>query len=64
MDAQSERTFEGDMERLSDIVAALEANEVGLDDALALYEEGCVLAERLTERLNTAELRVQELAME
>lgn len=52
------------MERLAAIVAALEANEVGLDAAVALYEEGCVLAKRLTERLNTAELRVQELAME
>lgn len=52
------------MERLATIVSALEANEVGLDEALALYEEGCLLAKRLTERLNTAELRVQELAME
>ncbi|MEM1096517.1 MAG: exodeoxyribonuclease VII small subunit [Bacteroidota bacterium] len=64
MNAQPERTFEADMERLAAIVAALEANEVGLDAAVALYEEGCVLAKRLTERLNTAELRVQELAME
>ena len=64
MEAQPERTFEDHMERLATIVAALEANEVGLDEALALYEEGCVLAKQLTERLNTAELRVQELAME
>ncbi|GAB5518741.1 MAG: hypothetical protein RhofKO_09920 [Rhodothermales bacterium] len=64
MEAQPERTFEGNMERLAAIVAALEANEVGLDEALALYEEGCVLAKHLSERLNTAELRVQELAME
>ena len=46
------------------LVETLEDEAAGLDAALQAYEEGVLLARFCLERLDTAELRVQELALE
>ena len=54
-------TLEARLQRLDEIVAALEAGDVDLDNGLRLFEEG-VRHIRASERLIThAELRVEEL---
>ncbi len=49
------------MARLEDIVRALDSDELGLDTALALFEEGVGHLRAAREILTTAELRVEEL---
>ena len=57
-------TFEQAVQRLEALVEKLEDDEAGLEEALHAYEEGVLLARYCLERLDTAELRVQELALE
>lgn len=63
-DVQDDLNFEAALERLESIVEQLEADEGSLEEALTAYEEGMELAKRLLGRLDTAELRIQELALE
>lgn len=67
---QSERTinhmakelkFEDKMNRLSEIVDALEKEETGLDESLALYEEGLKLSKALKTELKQFEDKVKEI---
>ena len=51
----------GELER---IVAALESEERPLEEALALYERGQVLARYCASMLDNAELKVQQLSGE
>jgi exodeoxyribonuclease VII small subunit len=48
-----------DLARLEEIVRKLEADDVELDTALALFEEGVVRLRAARERLADAELKVQ-----
>lgn len=57
-------SFEDALARLETIVEQLETDEASLEEALSSYEEGMELARRLLQRLDTAELRIQELALE
>ncbi len=57
-------TFEQALQRLEALVNQLENDDAGLDEALRAYEEGVLLARFCLARLDTAELRVQELALE
>lgn len=50
-----------DLRRLEEIVRALEADDVELDRALALFEEGVRHLQRARERLHAAEARVQRV---
>jgi exodeoxyribonuclease VII small subunit len=43
------------------VLAALEAGNLPLDQAIGLYEEGMRLAQRCQERLEAAELRITQL---
>jgi exodeoxyribonuclease VII small subunit len=54
-------TYESLFARMQEIVAALEAGELPLDHALALYEEGVAVAAACQRLLDGAVLRVQEL---
>ena len=54
-------TYEALYARMQAIVARLEAGELPLDEALALYEEGVSVAAACQQLLDQAELRVQEL---
>ncbi len=58
--AESER-FEDQLSRLEEIVARLEDESVGLEEALELFESGMGLARRCRERLEEVEQRVTEL---
>ena len=49
------------MSRLEDIIAALEKNEIELEDAIALFEEGLQLVNSCDSQLKNFEYRVQEL---
>jgi exodeoxyribonuclease VII small subunit len=56
-------TYETLYTQLQTIVARLEAGELPLADALALYEEGVSVAATCQHILDTAELRIQELQL-
>ena len=50
-----------DLNRLEEIVRKLEAEDVELDAALALFEEGVARLRAARERLVSAEVKVQEV---
>jgi exodeoxyribonuclease VII small subunit len=54
-------TYESLYARMQAIVARLEAGELPLGEALALYEEGVEVAAACQRLLDQAELRIQEL---
>lgn len=54
-------SLEARLRRLEEIVAALEADGVPLDRALALFEEGVGHVRRAERLLSEAELKVEEL---
>ena len=56
-----EPTYEILYTRMQEIVARLEAGELPLAEALALYEEGVAVAAACQRLLDEAELRIQEL---
>ena len=53
--------FAQDLERLEQIVRRLEGEELDLDDALRLFEEGVERLRAARERLSAAELRVRQV---
>ena len=53
--------FKQSMSRLEEIIAALEKNEIELEDAIALFEEGLQLVNSCDSQLKNFEYRVQEL---
>lgn len=53
--------FEERLERLDEIVERLEADDVGLDDSLSLYEEGVRLLDACRDRLDEAETKIESL---
>lgn len=57
-------TFEAAMTRLEAIAALLEGDGVSLEESLAVHAEGLALARFCMARLQAAELRIQELALE
>jgi len=59
--AEVETSLEGRLRRLEEIVSTLETDEVELDRALALFEEGVGHVREAEKILSRAELRVEEL---
>jgi exodeoxyribonuclease VII small subunit len=57
-----ELAFEAAFAQLEEIVGKLEAGNLALDDALALFEQGQKLAAHCSARLDEAELKVQKLS--
>ena len=57
-----ELTYEQAYAELEGIVAALESEERTLDEAIAQYERGQVLAKHCAALLDKAELKVQQLS--
>jgi exodeoxyribonuclease VII small subunit len=57
----SEGSFETSLERLTQVVDRLESGELGLEESLALFEEGVRLSRAAKDRLDKAEKRVEEL---
>ena len=56
------RTFEELQKELEDVVARLERGDVAVDEAIALFRRGEELYRACVERLQAAELRIEELA--
>jgi exodeoxyribonuclease VII small subunit len=54
-------TLEGRLRRLEEIVAQLEAEDLELEKALTLFEEGVAHVREAETALSAAELRVEEL---
>jgi exodeoxyribonuclease VII small subunit len=59
----SEQSFEELQRELDELVARLERGDVPLDEALALWERGEALYRACAERLDHAELRIEELRL-
>lgn len=59
----SERSFEDLQRELDEIVARLERGDVALDEALALWQRGEELQRACAERLDRAELTIEELRL-
>lgn len=59
-----QRTFEGALNRLEEIVEQLEDDPPSLEEALDTYEEGVRLANDCLSRLEDAEQRVSELSID
>ena len=55
-------SFEEAFAELEEVVQQLEAGDLTLDKAMALFERGTALAEHGNAQLDAAELRVQQLA--
>ncbi len=58
----SEMTFEEAFAELEEVVRKLEAGGLTLEESLALYERGQVLAAYCNQQLDQAELKVSQLA--
>ncbi len=56
-----QQSFEAALARLEELVHTLESGEKGLDESLALFEEGVSLVRFCTERLDSAEQKVKIL---
>ena len=55
-------SFESEFDRLGKIVSRLEEGNIPLEEMLKLYEEGTVLAAKLSDTLKEAELKVRTLS--
>ena len=57
----TEKTFEEKMNRLQEIVAELEKDDIDLDLSIKLYSEGLQLSKTLKDELQSYENKVKEL---
>jgi len=57
-------TFEEALRRLDEVVTRLEGGEVGLEEAVALFEQGQAYLAACRERLAVAQRRIEELTAE
>ncbi len=57
----NEIKYEEAVKRLEEIVDILEKNEVPLDEALSLFEEGTKLSKRCLTLLNEAKIKITEI---
>lgn len=54
-------TFESNMQRLEQIVRAMERGDVALDESLKLFQEGTELVRTCSKLLDDAELQVSKV---
>ena len=55
------KTFEENMQRLEQIVRAMERGDVALEESLKLFQEGTELIQRCGKLLDEAELQVNKI---
>ena len=60
---QKNRTFEENMQRLEQIVRAMERGDVALEESLKLFQEGTQLVQDCGKLLDEAELQVKKIAV-
>ncbi len=58
---QANATFESSMQRLEQIVRALERGDAPLEESLKLFQEGTELVRRCQSLLDNAELQVKKV---
>ena len=58
---QENKTFEQNMQRLEQIVRAMERGEVALEESLKLFQEGTELVRSCGKLLDDAQLQVQKV---
>ena len=58
---QKSHTFEENMQRLEQIVRAMERGDVSLEESLKLFQEGTELVQSCGKLLDEAELRVTKI---
>ena len=58
---QSNKTFEENMQRLEQIVRAMERGDVALEESLKLFQEGTELVRNCGKLLDEAELQVKKI---
>jgi exodeoxyribonuclease VII small subunit len=56
--------FETNLARLEEISNLLESQEIGLEEAISLFEEGIILSKSCATLLKNAELKITELTKE
>ena len=56
-----ENSFENKLSELEKIVARLENNDISLDEAIALFEDGVKLSDDCRKILETAERKIKTL---
>ena len=61
---QSNKTFEENMQRLEQIVRAMERGDVALEESLKLFQEGTELVRNCGKLLDDAELQVKKILTE
>ena len=59
--SKKSKTFEESMNRLEQIVRAMERGDVALDESLKLFQEGTALVEACGKLLDEAELQVKKI---
>lgn len=57
----AELPFEAALAEMEELIGQLEGGRLALDESLALFERGQLLAARCQQLLTTAELKVQQL---
>lgn len=57
----AEVNVERALDQLEELVDKLEADEVDLDDALKLFEQGVKLSQQVQDKLKDAELRIKQV---
>lgn len=58
---QNSKSFEQNMQRLEQIVRAMERGDVSLEESLKLFQEGTELVQSCGKLLDEAELRVTKI---
>ena len=58
---QENKTFEANMQRLEQIVRAMERGDVALEESLKLFQEGTELVSSCGKLLDNAELQVKKI---
>lgn len=59
-----EFSFEKSMNRLEEISSLLENNEITLDEAMTVFEEGLLLIKQCEEKLKNLENRINTIIVE
>ena len=57
----AKNSFENNLNRLEEISSLLESDDIGLEEAITLYEEGIELSKTCISALRDAELKITEL---
>lgn len=58
---ENNKTFEQNMQRLEQIVRAMERGDIALDDSLKLFQEGTALVTSCGKLLDDAELEIKKI---